>query len=134
MNANLTMLNTLNANVTLNAMNTNLTMNATNANLTLVNAVNANSIEHRSVSSKVIDLNAKIISTDNKVTLVNGKVVTDKSKTYNCVNSKSIYDTKHFQACTNNTITVKSRYVKFLYAKNPQSQLMFIRNYQHNNC
>ena len=135
MNANLTLLNTLNANVTLNVMNTNLTMNATNANLTLVNAMNASSIEHRSVNSKVIDLNTKIISTDNKVTSVNAKVVTAKSNTYNCVNDKSIYDAKHFQACANNnTITVRSRYVKFLCAKNPQSQLMFIRNYQHNNC
>ena len=138
MDANLTLLNTMNANLnllnTLNVINTNLTMNATNVNLTLANDMNASSIEHRSVNSKVIDLNAKIISVDNKVTSVVAKGVTAKSNTYNCVNSKSIYDTKHFQACANDTITVRSRYVKFLYAKNPQSQLMFIRNYQHNNC
>ena len=97
MNANVTLSNTL------NAMNTNLTMNATNANLTLVNAMNTSSIEHCSVNSKVIDLNAKIISTDNKVTSVTAKVVTAKSNTYNCVNGRSIYDTKHFQACANNT-------------------------------
>ena len=80
--------------------------------------MNASSIEHRSVNSKVIDLN-------NKVTSINAKLVP----------AKSIYDSKHFQACANNnTITVRSHYVKFLYAQNPQSQLMFIRNYQHNNC
>ena len=88
----------------LNAMNTNLTLNA----------INASAFEHRSLNSKVIDLNAKIISTDNKVTSA-----TAKSNTYNCVNSKSIYDTKHFQTCACSTITVRSRYVKFLCDENP---------------
>ena len=117
----------------LNAMNATLTLNATNANITL-NAMDTSAIEHRSVNSKVIDLNAKIISAGNRVTSVSIKVVTAKSNTYNCVNSKSVYDTKHFQPCACSTITVRSRYIKFQCDENPQSQLIFSGDYQQNNC
>ena len=98
-------------------MNANVTWHTMNANLNLENAMNHSAIEHRSVSSEDIDLNVK--------------VMTAKSSTYNCVNSKCIYDKKHFQTCA---ITVRSRYVKFLCHENSQSQLIFIGDYSHNNC
>ena len=110
----LSRLNSMNATLTLNAMNANLTLNANsilNVNLTL-NATNACTTEHSSV-----------ISTDNKSTSMNAKVVTTKSITSNCMNSKLIYDT-----------TVRSRYVKFLCYKNSKNQLIFNGDYQHSNC
>ena len=116
----------------LNAQNANLTntMNTMNANITL-NAMNANAIEHRFVNSKVVDL---VISTDNKVTSINAKVVTVKSITSNCMSMKSIYDSKCFQACASRVITVRSRYLKFACDKIHQIQLPFTENYQHNDC
>ena len=111
-----------------NVLNDTFTLNA---NLTL-NAINTSAIEH-TVTSKVEHLNAKVISTDNKVTSMNTKVVSAKSITSNSMNSKSIYYTKCFETCASRVITVRSRYVKFLCDENPQSQLIFIGNYQHNN-
>ena len=103
-------LNAMNATLPLNAMNDNLTLNA-NLHVTL-NATNASTIEHSSV-----------ISTDKKSTSMNAKVVTTKSITSNCINSKLIYDT-----------TVRSRYVKFLCHRNSKNQLIFNGDYQHSNC
>ena len=121
MNANLT----LNTNLTLNAINANLALNIMNTNLTF-NAINNSVIECRSVHYKVRYLNDKVKS-------MNVEVVTAKSITSNCTNSKSICNTKCFQTCTCSTGTVRSRYVKFICGKNPQNQLIFIGNYQDNN-
>ena len=109
-------------------MNANLTLNAyltLNASLTL-NAINTSVIERRSVHYKVRYLNDKVKS-------MNVEVVTAKSITSNCTNSKYICNTKCFQTCTC-TSTVRSRYVKFICGKDPQNQLIFIGNYQDNNC
>ena len=54
---------------------------------------------------------------------MNAKVVTTKSITSNCMNSKLIYDT-----------TVRSRYVKFLCYKNSKNQSISNGDYQHSNC
>ena len=64
---------------------------------------------------------------------MNIKVVTVRNNTFNCVNSKSIYDTKHFQPCACSIIAVRFRYIKFP-CDDPQTQLMFIGYYQQNNC
>ena len=44
-----------------------------------------------------------------------------------------MHDTKHFQTCASCAITVRS-HVNFLCHENSQSQLIFIGDYQHNNC
>ena len=132
----LSSLNSMNTTLTLNAMNANLTLNANlnlNANLTL-NATNASTIEQSSINSKVVHLNDKVILTDNKVTSMNAKIVAAKSITSNCMNGKSIYDSKCFQTCACSTITVRSRYVKFLCDKHSKSQLIFNEDYRRNNC
>ena len=116
----------MNANLTLNAINANLALNIMNTNLTF-NAINTSVIECRSVHYKVRYLNDKVKS-------MNVEVVTAKNITSNCTNSKSICNTKCFQTCATSTGTVRSRYVKFLCGKNPQNQLIFIGNYQDNNC
>ena len=65
---------------------------------------------------------------------MNAKVVTPKCSRHNCTNSKSIYDTKHFQTYASSSITVRSGYVKFICDKNLQNQLIFIESYQDNYC
>ena len=53
---------------------------------------------------------------------MNVEVVTAKSITSNCTNSKSICNTKRFQTCSSCTGTVRSRYVKFICGENPQNR------------
>ena len=90
----------------LNAMNATLALNAMNASLR-VNVMNANSSLNAMNANLTLNaLNASVI----KHTSVNSTV-----KTY-----------------TNCAITVRSRHVKFICDKNPQSELLFIGNYQHN--